>query len=251
MANLLINTTVGGNAVITTSNIGSYALTSLPSHNHDDRYFTETESDGRYAYKAGAAGQDFSVDKLSSYHLRNHYSVSTNHSYGMYFDNDLSTAYAIFRESGTWDHPYPDLRIAFHTGIKLGANSGYQGIKFYTDYDMVTQVMSVNNGSDPLGAGNVYVNNSLQAGSSLRAPIFYDSNDTTYYGDFAGTSNLYNLSLTGAKQTYLTINPGNGYEAMVRYIGGSGSGWYVGKRMASQVVGTESFHFFLKQQEQL
>ena len=244
MANLLINTTVGGNAVITTSNIGSYALTSLPSHTHDDRYFTETESDGRYAYKAGAAGQDFSVDKLSSYHLRNHYSVSTNHSYGMYFDNDLSTAYGIFRESGAWDHPYPDLRIAFHTGIKLGANSTYQGIKFYTDYDMVTQVMSVNNGSDPLGAGNVYVNNSLQAGSSLRAPIFYDSNDTNYYGDFAGTSNLYNLSLTGAKQTYLTINPGNGYEAMVRYIGGSGSGWYVGKRMASQVVGTESFHFY-------
>jgi hypothetical protein len=163
-------------------------LTSLPSHNHDDRYYTESESDGRYAYKAGAAGQDFSADKLSSYHLRNHYSVSTDHSYGMYFDNNLSSAYGIYRESGSWDHPYPDLRIAFHTGIKLGANSGYQGIKFYTDYDMVTQVMSVNNGSDPLGAGNVYVNNSLQAGSSLRAPIFYDSNDTGYYGDFASTS---------------------------------------------------------------
>jgi hypothetical protein len=163
-------------------------LTSLPSHNHDDRYYTESESDGRYAYKAGAAGQDFSADKLNSYYLRNHYGVSTNHSYGMYFDNDLSSAYGIYRESGPWDHPYPDLRIAFHTGIKLGANSGYQGIKFYTDYDMVTQVMSVNNGSDPLGAGNVYVNNSLQAGSSLRAPIFYDSNDTGYYGDFASTS---------------------------------------------------------------
>ena len=31
MANLLINTTVGGNAVITTSNIGTYALTSIPA----------------------------------------------------------------------------------------------------------------------------------------------------------------------------------------------------------------------------
>ena len=31
MANLLINTTVGGSAVITTSNIGSYALTSIPA----------------------------------------------------------------------------------------------------------------------------------------------------------------------------------------------------------------------------
>lgn len=165
-------------------------LTSLPSHNHDDRYYTESESDGRYAYKAGAAGQDFSVDKLSSYYLRNHYGVSTNHSYGMYFDNDLSTAYGIFRESGAWDHPYPDLRIAFHTGIKLGANSSYQGIRFYTDYDMTTQVMSVNNGSDGLGGGNVYVNNALQAGGSLRAPIFYDSNDTTYYLDPNSNSNL-------------------------------------------------------------
>ena len=33
MANLLINTTVGGNAVITTSNIGTYALTSITSGN--------------------------------------------------------------------------------------------------------------------------------------------------------------------------------------------------------------------------
>jgi hypothetical protein len=54
MANLLSNTTVGGSAVITTSNIGSYALTSLPSHNHDDRYFTESESDSRYLRFTGA-----------------------------------------------------------------------------------------------------------------------------------------------------------------------------------------------------
>ncbi len=31
---------------------------------------------------------------------------------------------------------------------------------------------------------------------------------------------------------------------MVRYNGGSGSGWYVGKRTASVLVGTESFHFY-------
>lgn len=48
MANLLSNTTIGGYQSIHTGNIGSYALTSLPSHNHDDRYYTETESDGRY-----------------------------------------------------------------------------------------------------------------------------------------------------------------------------------------------------------
>ena len=125
-------------------------------------------------------------------------SVSSDDGRGIYFEgNSFSTAYAIFRESGSWSNPYPDLRIAFHTGIKLGANSGYNGIRFYTDYDMATQVMSVNNGSDGLGASNVYVNNSLVAGSSLRAPIFYDSNDTNYKVDPNGTSNLNHLNVAG------------------------------------------------------
>ena len=105
----------------------------------------------------------------------------------------LSTAsgrpgYAIYQESGAWTSPFPDLCIAMHTGIKFGAYSGYNGMRFYDDYTMATQVMSINNSSDTLGANNVYVTNSLQADSSLRAPIFYDSANTTYYGDFASTT---------------------------------------------------------------
>ena len=115
--------------------------------------------------------------------------VSQDDQFGLYFSSGQSTAYAIYREGGAWTNPYPDLRIAFHTGIKFGANASYQGMRFYNDYNMATQVMSVNNGSDPLGANNVYVNNSLQAGSSLRAPIFYDTN-TAWYGDFASTSRM-------------------------------------------------------------
>lgn len=67
------------------------------------------------------------------------------------------------------------------------------------------------------------------------------------YADNSGTTsqtNFSDLSITGAAHKYLTINPGNGYEAMVRYIGGSGSGWYVGKRTSGQLVGTQSFHFY-------
>lgn len=117
-----------------------------------------------------------------------------------------SPAYAIFQEAGAWTFPFPDLRIAMHTGIKFGANASYNGMRFYDDYTMVTQVMSVNNSSDGLGAQNVFVNNSLQAGSSLRAPIFYDSNDTAYYGDFASTSNFNTLTLAGS----LTVQSGSG-----------------------------------------
>jgi len=37
--------------ILTSGNIGSYALTSLPSHTHDDRYYTETEVDTLLAGK--------------------------------------------------------------------------------------------------------------------------------------------------------------------------------------------------------
>jgi hypothetical protein len=70
----------------------------------------------------------------------------------------------------------------------MGAFANYNGIRFFNNSNMVTQVMSVNNISDGLGANNVYVNNSLQAGSSLRAPIFYDSNNTTYYTNPGSTT---------------------------------------------------------------
>jgi hypothetical protein len=52
------------------------------------------------------------------------------------------------------------------------------------------------------------------------------------------------LNLTGSAHKYLAISPGNGYEAMIRYNGGSGTNWYVGKRTSNQLVGTESFHFY-------
>jgi hypothetical protein len=78
----------------------------------------------------------------------------------------------------------------------------------------------------------------------ISATVFYDSNNSAYYADPSATSNLYDLQLSGAKHTYLYLTPGNNYEAMIRYNGGSGSTWYVGKRVTSQLVGTESFHFY-------
>jgi hypothetical protein len=152
--------------------------------------FYDSENTGYYVDPNSTS----SLYRVNSYYLSNQGDVSDNHPYGMYFASNLSNAYAIYRESGSWTWPYPDLRIAFHTGIKIGANASYEGIRFYTDYDMSSQVMSVNNGSDPLGGGNVYVNNSLQAGSSLRAPIFYDSNDTNYYLDPTSTGTALRIS---------------------------------------------------------
>ena len=84
-----------------------------------------------------------------------------------------------------------------------------------------------------------------QTGGALYASGFYDSGNTGFYINADSTSNLYNLELSGAKHTYLYITPGNGYEAMVRFNGGSGNTWYAGKRTSTQLLGsTDAFHFY-------
>jgi hypothetical protein len=57
-------------------------------------------------------------------------------------------AYNIYQESGGWGFPYPDLCIAFHTGLSFGANPGYEGMRFFTDYDLGSRVMQVNGSSN-------------------------------------------------------------------------------------------------------
>jgi hypothetical protein len=95
--------------------------------------------------------------------------VSTDNTFGIYFGSDRSSAYGIYRESGAWSFPYPDLRIAFHTGIKFGANASYKGMNFYTDYDMSSLVMSVNNAD--YNTGGIYVHGSAYASA------YYETSD--------------------------------------------------------------------------
>lgn len=109
--------------------------------------------------------------------------------------------------NGSWTHPhYRDLIIGYHTGIRLGAN--YSGVRFYSD-SPTTDANSDGNGDGGeallmtvggyVGTANhtdVVVNNNLIANSSLRAPIFYDSNDTGYYGNFAGFSRMSEVGVT-------------------------------------------------------
>jgi hypothetical protein len=99
-----------------------------------------------------------------------------------------SDPYGIYQESGAWSSPYPDLNIGFHTGISIGAHPSYGGVRFFSNSDMLTQIMSVGNSADGLGAGYVYVNAGLVAGTSLRAPTFYDTDNTSYYLNPASTS---------------------------------------------------------------
>ena len=120
-------------------------------------------------------------------------------------------AYAIYQTPGAWTHPFPDLNIIMHTGIRMAANSGYGGFRFYSDYNTLgtasAQIMSINNSSDGNGAGNVYINNICNAGDSMRSPIFYDSNNTTYYTNPASNSLMNTITFSGGTLSgTLTMN---------------------------------------------
>ena len=185
-------TTAGGSLLVYTNNTSDFpTINGVLSAKFDNDghvynyystrspYFYDSDNTSYYLNPAATSV----LYNVGSYYLSNNGSVSTDNTYGMYFDSGLSTAYAIFRESGSWVSPYPNLRIAFHTGISIGANPSYGGVNFFTDYDMATYVMSVNNGSYG-GASSVYVH------STLYAPIMYDANNTGYYCDPASTSNF-------------------------------------------------------------
>lgn len=143
--------------------------------------------------------------------------------------------------NGAWSHPhYKDLIIGYHTGIRLGAS--YSGIRFYNN-SPTTDTNNDGNGDSGeallmtiggyVGTANytdVVVNNNLIANVSLRAPIFYDSNDTSYYLDPNGNSVLttatFNVNasstliLTSAGTNASQIKAGAGDEL---YIGGNNS----------------------------
>jgi hypothetical protein len=59
-------------------------------------------------------------------------------------------AYAIYQVGGGWGYPYPDLGIAYHTGIRIGAYYGYNGTRFYNNHDWGTQIGSFGDGDNNL-----------------------------------------------------------------------------------------------------
>ena len=106
--------------------------------------------------------------------------------------NNSVINYGIYQEGGAWTHPYPDLVIGMHTGIKIGGAQGYNGTRFYSDAPGRTgavELMSVGNGD-----GDVRVTNVAHAGNSFRAPYFYSPGDTTYFLDPASSSVLFSVS---------------------------------------------------------
>jgi hypothetical protein len=129
------------------------------------------------------------------------------------------------------------------SGININGDAGLTGANFF--------YFGHNNGS----LGSWQTRTFASSGRQIWNTNGFEVNRDGYGGGWAfsinsagsttfNSANDLPININGASNKYLTINPGNGYEAMVRYIGGSGSGWYVGKRTATQTVSPPDFHFF-------
>jgi hypothetical protein len=72
--------------------------------------------------------------------------------YGVGGDSWTSAQYyGIYQESWAWANPYPDLNIAWHTGIKIWAYFWYGGTRFYNNAPTTwTEIFSVWNGDNNL-----------------------------------------------------------------------------------------------------
>jgi len=128
-------------------------------------------------HKLSVNGTGYFSNYIQTPRLVNTVSVDTDNTFGMYFNSSQTADYAIYREAGAWTHPYPDLRIAFHTGIKLGAYFGYGGTRFYNNSDMATQIFSVGDSDNHVRVFNdLYVSGAItaptiRATSSLQIPV--------------------------------------------------------------------------------
>ena len=130
-------------------------------------------------------------------------------------------AYSIFQEGGGWGFPYPDLRIAFHTGLKFGANPSYEGMRFYTDYDMSGRVMQVNGSSNYIFIDrwiNILAGQGIYSGEN--GAHFYPNNGD--YGSWRmdGSRNGWH-GIYFATGSTLMMNDGDGG------IHRSGNGWRI------------------------
>jgi hypothetical protein len=91
-----------------------------------------------------------------------------------------SPGYAIYQQAGSWTYPYPDLCIAFHTGISMGANSGYEGMRFFDDYTFNSLLFQINGGSNYLYKYQWLYTNANGFYSDTNSAHFYPNNQSSY-----------------------------------------------------------------------
>ena len=179
-------------------------------------------------YIGGNADQNNYYDNTNQY-FRDRSSVqyATIAASGMYaarFYDYNNTAYYVDPASGSNVFGEFSVNQNASGGIRLISTTGTQSLWIRTGYDgaptpsvSATNVQFQSSGSSG-GSFTFYSGNTLaltvngdyaQGGGSLRAPIFYDSNNTGYYVDAASTSNLNVLQLQGSITAINGYTPAN------------------------------------------
>jgi hypothetical protein len=138
-------------------------------------------------------------------------------------------AYYIGTNLENYGGNYTKLDLRWHTGIRMGARPTYGGIRFYDTEELGTQLFAI-------GKDGSYA----QANQSMRAPIYYDLDNTNYYLDPTSTSVLNAANFNGTFQwvgsagsVALNVATNDGYASM-RVIqnrvtsGGNSDGMYIG-----------------------
>ena len=125
--------------------------------------------------------------------------------------NNANASYAIYQEAGAWSHPYPDLIIGYHTGIKMGGHTSYGGVRFYNNNPTSGSIIASIGDGDQNFRG--YHNGFLRHGGNTDHKIMTVGNDGSGSGFDADTvdgvhaSSLYGVTsvATGGGLTGGTI----------------------------------------------
>jgi hypothetical protein len=117
--------TVTLDGLLTDSDLSGYGfLTSLPAHNHDDRYYTESESDARFQplenQRLSTSNSPTFVEVYANNWFRNNQANE-----GLY--NEATTMHWSSNENGFWDvsSTNTESAIRFYTGGHTSALRGY------------------------------------------------------------------------------------------------------------------------------
>jgi hypothetical protein len=174
--------------VIHDGNIGSYALTSLPSHTHDDRYLVKgggwnaTNMPGSRWGGFSANGGEITfqqdnpnVGQMSVLVDGNFYAGENNGFWSLYNNNDYN------QKSGFYTDTSGRLYLQAASQVRISTD-GYSD-RMTINFDQIWTPVG-NLYLQYSSAGWIYLNDGgghTQSATSLRAPIFYDSNNTNYY----------------------------------------------------------------------
>jgi len=129
-----------------------------------------------------------------------------------------TNAYNIFQEGGGWSYPYPDLRIAYHTGLKLGANAGsYEGTRVYSDYDMSDLCFTL------AGSSNYSFKYKWQY--TATAGYYSDYNGAHWYPNYASSYGSWRAD--GSRNGWYGISIGTGNQPHLMFDGSGNGGMYI------------------------